>query len=267
MKAIYKTADADMLPELKKLWKIAFSDDDEYIDLFLKYNFEPEHTHIMTYGKELAGAIYAIPFSAQSVRGRYLYAGAVFPLLRGNGIYSELIQNVCEKYRKSGIITALLPAPGLEKYYLDRGFDKIIYSEKQSFLCSGGKPMFNERIAAEEYYDLRNNAFSDCEPFIKWNKNSIEYSIKEAGILGGFADKIGGAGLIGYKDGDVLEIDEITMSKDRFLRRKDDIAATYGVTKIDICFPAKKDAEIKKAALYINGDIDISSGWAALTHE
>lgn len=267
MNTIYKTADFYMLPELKRLWKISFPDYDEYIDLFLKYNFEPEHTHIMTYGEKLAGAIYAIPFSAQGVSGRYLYAGAVFPQLRGNGIYSKLIQNVCEKYRKSRIITALLPAPGLEKYYLDRGFDKIIYSEKKSFLCSGGKPIFNERIAAEEYYNLRNNAFSDCEPFIKWSKNSIEYAINEAMILGGFADKIDGAGLIGYKNGYVLEIDEITMSKDRFLKQKDDIAATYGVTKIDICFPAKKDAEIKKAALYINGSIDISSGWAALTHE
>lgn len=265
--AEYTHANEQMREQLTKLWKICFDDTDEYIDLFFKYYFDTEHTHVMTVNGTVAGAIYSIPFKAGEKKGRYLYAGGVFPHLRGNGIYKKLIYTVTNNYDMSGVLTALLPALGLKEYYRNLGFDKPIYCENMEFDCGGGRALAVENISAEEYKLQRDCTFGSMKPYIEWGLSSIEYSILEARATGGFAHKIAGKGIIGYKSEDLLEIIETTVTPNEFKMLKDDIAATYGVSKICVPFPCQSGLKHKKLALLIHGDINVSDGWVAFTHE
>ena len=122
------------IPGLKALWKEAFADDDEYIDLFFADLFRPEDMVVLEADGRLACMAALLPCTlvlgadsgTQAVRWpiSYLYAMCTAKALRRKGLGRRLLRFAaehCSGRGDSGI--ALLPADeGLHYFYGLEGY-------------------------------------------------------------------------------------------------------------------------------------------------
>ncbi len=126
------------IPELKALWKEAFGDDDEYIDLFFSDLFRPEDMAVGEYGGRIVSMAALLPCTLVlgEAQGRveescrfpisYLYAMATAKADRGRGFGLALLRFAAEYCRSRGDCgIALLPADeGLHRFYALAGYRK-----------------------------------------------------------------------------------------------------------------------------------------------
>ena len=77
--------------QLRNLWKLAFGDDDVFLDHFFSTGFSPERCRCMVDGEKLAAAVYWFDCEYQGETYAYLYALATHPDFRHQGIAHYLL--------------------------------------------------------------------------------------------------------------------------------------------------------------------------------
>lgn len=172
------TADKKMVPELKSLWKTAFGDSDGYIANFFENAYVPERTMVAVKEGRVAGAAYLFPCEIGGKRASYLYAGAVFPEFRRQGIYEKMMHAWADWCIERDIIPFLKPADDkLWDYYERIGFSEFIGGKRISIENGGQDKCAISKIDADEFVRLRD------EQYIKWQH--MDYILKENEICGG----------------------------------------------------------------------------------
>lgn len=143
--------DRAYVPQLKRLWKECFDDEDTYINSFFDALYLREHVLMKEENGMLMGASFFLPgkiyLEYPGTEGywqdiRYVYALAVWPQYRGRGIAGELLKNAHRIYQ-----APLIAEPAEEGlvggFYEPLGFSKEFYLKKQLT----GLPQYDLRAA------------------------------------------------------------------------------------------------------------------------
>ena len=109
---------------LKELWKEAFGDTDDFIDLFFSLAFAKENSLALYDGDELAAALYWFDGKVADKRAAYIYGVATKKSKRGKG-YSTALLKRCHELLKSEDYSAAILVPadeGLFNFYGRLGY-------------------------------------------------------------------------------------------------------------------------------------------------
>lgn len=118
--------------QMKNLWKKTFGDSDEYIELIFSTYFNKEYIEYRIINDQIVAAMLAIPYNfnyvGQVIKGLYLCGLATSQDYRGQGIMSELIESINNRFSNGGItFSFLIPAEqSLIKFYQNKGYQPLI---------------------------------------------------------------------------------------------------------------------------------------------
>ncbi len=119
-----RPAERTEIPALRRLWKAAFGDGDEFLDDFFELAFTPARSLAALWDGTLAGMLYWFDCRCRAERLAYLYAVAVAEPFRGRGLCRSLMETAHETLRAEGYGGSLL-VPGDES--LRRMYEKLGY--------------------------------------------------------------------------------------------------------------------------------------------
>ncbi len=144
------------LPQLRKLWKKAFSDGDDYLDIFFSHAFDPARCRCITENGQVLAALYWFHVSCCGQAFAYLYAIATDPDHRSKGLCRALVEDTKQLLADAGFYGVLLVPDGenLAGMYRKMGFE--FCASLAEFECTAADiPVSFRRIEAEEYARLR----------------------------------------------------------------------------------------------------------------
>lgn len=162
--------------QIKRLWKKAFEDTDEEINIFLKYYLDC----IIVYKEDrrIQGMLSLLPLTLSDEKGGYIYAAVTEPEHRGRGINSHLLEYAYKHIKKNGgKFLVLVPADEkLFEYYRKRKYtdlcavryleyDNVGFAEKDTRI---------KKISPDIFYRMRHEHFKNIE-FIEWGSRATEY--------------------------------------------------------------------------------------------
>lgn len=182
--------DQKSIPELKRLWKECFSDEDAYINAFFEAVYEDENVLLAEESGMLIGASFFLPgkiyieeknadWDGQAAGSwqdiRYVYALAVYPKFRGRGTAGTLLRHARHIYH-----TPLIAEPAEEGlvsgFYEPLGFSASFYLEKRQLEIKA--PRYNMQAAEIRPLDSVVNA--GAEIYLEPDKDSDRHSDKDA---------------------------------------------------------------------------------------
>lgn len=180
--------------QLKTLWNQVFGDSSAAIDFYFSNRHQNQNMLVYEENKVVAGMLTMLPvqfvFGKQMHPGRYIYAVATAPAYRQRGISTQLLLN-CHSYMQKKGETAAILSPASESlfaFYEKRGYQTVFYVESSTFLSSGLPPCRPGAICTpcltEDYFRIRDTAFSDSSLFVRWGEDALEYIIKAARAFG-----------------------------------------------------------------------------------
>lgn len=207
------------VPELKKLWKECFADEDAYIDAFFEAMYEDQSVLLEEEHGVLLGASFFLPGKIRinqpqetSLQGRkesqeedtqdhgkwqqirYVYALAVYPQYRGRGVAAKLLHSAQEIYQ-----APLIAEPAQESlvggFYKPLGFQENFYLTKKQIrlpeydIQAAALPDADTTwipVLAETYCSIRDQRFK-TQGYISWPVRHVAFAIKEHHSSGGGA--------------------------------------------------------------------------------
>lgn len=129
----------EALPQLRRLWQLAFGDTEEFLDLFFSTAYSPDRCRCITEANRITAALYWFDCSCNGQKLAYLYAVATHPDHRGNGLCRALMADTHALLAAQGYAGALLVPEGdsLRQMYRRLGYrDCTTLSE---FSCAAGE--------------------------------------------------------------------------------------------------------------------------------
>lgn len=153
---IIKSPTADDIKNLRNLWKEAFSDTDEFLDVFFSVAFSPERSFCIADETDITAAAYYFDCSYGGGKIAYIYAVATKISHRGKGLCRTLMEYIHETLKEAGYKGAIL-VPGsksLFDFYSKMGYKTCCYLRKE-FISAGDHSEPLRRLSTEEYASLR----------------------------------------------------------------------------------------------------------------
>ena len=113
------------MASLRDLWKAAFGDTDEFLDMFYATAYAPQRCRCILDGNRVAAVLYWFDCSCEGRRLAYIYAVATDPSYRNQGLCRRLMADTHAHMKSLGYAGAmLLPQdPGLRKMYATMGYE------------------------------------------------------------------------------------------------------------------------------------------------
>lgn len=151
----YACGSPERLPEMKRLWKEAFGDDDGFIRSFFTAAYDPGRCRVALREGTVQGMLFWFDCMMDGKRIAYLYGVATAAEAQGQGIASGLLENVHSLLATCGYFGVMLvPASAeLSRFYEKRGY------RFAGGICHGCTPAAGclpaQQIPAEEYLSLR----------------------------------------------------------------------------------------------------------------
>lgn len=127
---------------LKRLWKIAFEDEDSYIDAFFNNCYSPGRAVVADTGGKIASAVYVLDAGVLGGKhpSAYSYALATLPEHRGLGLGGEVTKaGIASSFNSGYECNVICPAgESLFPYYEKMGYGRCF--SLRSFFFSGAPP-------------------------------------------------------------------------------------------------------------------------------
>ena len=146
----------EQLPALRRLWKEAFGDSDEYLDRFARTAYSPARARCVTVDGMPVAALYWFDCYYGERRLAYLYAVATAEAYRGRGLCRALLEDTHRHLKETGYAGALLsPASdSLFHFYARVGYQNC--TAVREITCdAAAEAVALRRLDREEYRDLR----------------------------------------------------------------------------------------------------------------
>ena len=144
------------LPALRGLWREAFGDSNQFLDLFFSTAFDIERSRCITVDGIIVSALYWFECSYEEKRIAYIYAVATAKAYRGRGFCSALMEDTHRHAASLGYEGVIL-VPGSSELF--RFYEKLGYTTcgyVSEFNCSASVVKAELRqLDADEYAKLR----------------------------------------------------------------------------------------------------------------
>lgn len=232
-----------MLPALSRIWEACFGDSPDYIDFFMEKRFHTCRSFVWLEEGTPVGAAYLLPCTLGDRPAYYGYAVGVHPDFRRRGICGEILRHAEAFCRQQGAVFFVMPRPGVEAYYLKRGFRPGFYHQFHRILPRRASPAGLEVSEAEtEEYLLLRDLFFRGPGYVAWDAAATAYALEEQRRCGGFAHILSWRGkrylLFGTKQGEVLRLRETTLTPAQAEAVSPWLCAFYGVSELEVECPA-----------------------------
>ncbi len=180
------------VPRLKELWKLAFGDEDAYIDHFFTHYYAPERMLVL----EETGIVQAMTawFDMPVVFAdgttwpcAYLYAVATHPDRRGKGLAGQLLAFADRWLKERGFAcVSTVPARAdLHVFFGRNGFKECFTLQQQEYRPQPGtQPAPLEPVSAQQYSVLRERALTGTD-HIAYAAQALEYQAGVCALSGG----------------------------------------------------------------------------------
>lgn len=185
--------------QLKKLWKICFGDEDDYIDLYFNNKYKEEETAVLLWDGEIVAMTTMIPAhilmpSGEKLALSMLYAIATHPSFQGKGLSTQ-IMDFCHTYleTQNQDLSILVPArESLFDFYRKRGYKDGFYIRELT-LSHYEISKFTEdykgkgaiRATTASDYNARRRSRLEGELYVDYNNEEIEYQKRLCQQYGG----------------------------------------------------------------------------------
>lgn len=145
-----------MVPGLRRLWKAAFGDTDEFLDDFFAFAFAPERCRCVEEDGQIAAALYWFDCALEEAKLAYVYAVATDPDCRGRGLCRMLMEDTARHLRQQGYqgIVLVPQEPGLIRMYGSMGYTPC-GSVTEFHVMAADAPIPLRRIGPTRYSRLR----------------------------------------------------------------------------------------------------------------
>ena len=141
---------------LRRLWKQAFGDGDDFLDAFFSTGFSADRCRCAWVDGTLAGALYWLDCQLEGRKIAYLYAVATDMDHQGRGMCHRMMEDTHALLAAQGYSGAIL-VPGedsLWRFYGRMGYEPC--TKIRTVDCdAGGQPVALGRIGMEDYARLR----------------------------------------------------------------------------------------------------------------
>lgn len=234
------------IPALKALWKEAFGDSDEDIDLFYDTCWRPEETLLLVEGEQVMAMTALLPHTLTLVeggeaRGAYVYALATALAQRGRGCARYLLMEA-DKYAKNVLgaqCATVVPAErSLHTFFAGSGFEPCFFTGRVELdpveLPAVDQGDRLEPLSAVEYGELR-KCLLQRQPAVNYPAALLEFQAGMCRLAGGGLFRVVAGGAEGcaaleYRDAGRLVLKELLLPPEW---------QSQGVAAIAEAFPAK----------------------------
>ncbi len=151
-----KSPDIKDIPGLRALWKEAFSDTDEFLDVFFSTAFSFDRSFCIEENGEIVSALYIFDCLYKGEKIAYIYAVATAKSHRGKGLCRKLMDYTHSILKNAGYKGAILvpSSASLFEFYSKAGYKTCCYlSKKEIFAGASAEPV--TKIRTDEYASLR----------------------------------------------------------------------------------------------------------------
>ena len=127
-----------MREKVKKLWKLCFNDNDEFVDMYFNLRYNSEVNVAIESGDEVIAALqmlpYPITFHGNSVPTAYISGACTHPDYRSRGVMRELLSqafgrmyrnNITFNFHSFSVLFALFPDKPIITY--NYAYNKYLY--------------------------------------------------------------------------------------------------------------------------------------------
>lgn len=139
---------------LRALWKQAFDESEEFLDLFFETAYHPRRCRVADVGG-IRGMLFWFDCECRGEKLAYLYAVATAGQWRNRGVCAGLLEDTHRHLKGLGYAGAILVPgePEFFAYYEKRGYRTL--STVREFTAEAGTPGAARRIGPEEFAALR----------------------------------------------------------------------------------------------------------------
>ena len=149
------------IPALRRLWKEAFSDTDDYLDLFFDRGYRRDHALCVSDEETVAAVLYWLDMEYCGGKIAYIYAVATAKSHRGQGLCRKLMAETHRVLQSKGYAAAVLVPQdaGLAKMYAAMGY--LPGSGIRQARCEAGKAAAPLKpVDSDTYHRLRKEKLS-----------------------------------------------------------------------------------------------------------
>lgn len=231
------------IPMLRDLWKEAFGDTDEFLDVFFSTAFDTDRSLCITKDNKIVSALYWFDCYVGCEKSAYIYAVATAVSHRSQGLCRKLMDKTHLLLKdKSYAGAVLVPcSKSLFDFYEKLGYKTCSYVDEFKTKADKGYT-FIEEINADEFAKLRRKHLPE---------NAVIQEGENLKFLSAFAKFYKGDDflLVSYKEKDILHIKEFFGNKEKLasitntLGAKESLCRTTGSTNpFSMYYPLKSTA-------------------------
>ncbi|MDR1810586.1 MAG: GNAT family N-acetyltransferase [Prevotella sp.] len=128
---MFRFADNNTAPLVRRMWKICFNDSEEYMNLYFRHKYRNENTLLCFEGNTPTASLQMLPYrmriSGLPTPVAYISGACTLPEYRGKGYMKSLLEAAHKAMRERKIPLSLL-VPANEKlygFYARCGYEKV----------------------------------------------------------------------------------------------------------------------------------------------
>ena len=174
--------------DIARIWRMAFSDSDDYIQNFWKMMYKPGNCVVsrvdgtvvsMLFLLECQLVIQGVPYSAY-----YIYAAATHPDYEGQGHMKRVLNEAIPLAKERGAdFLTLVPAENwLFDFYGRFGFETKFYKRVAHFTRNELEELAKQPDLKDAFklnvFETRQTALGLCD-FLNWGENALKYAMFE----------------------------------------------------------------------------------------
>ena len=144
------------IPQLRQLWKLAFGDPDDFLDVFFRTAFSPDRCRCVLEEDTIAAVLYWFDCTVEDQKFAYIYAVATHPDFRGRGLCRNLMADTHGLLAHRDYAGAVLvpQKESLRKMYAGMGYRDT--GGLDIITCTAAEaPVSLRAIGPEEFASLR----------------------------------------------------------------------------------------------------------------
>lgn len=182
------------IPAQRQLWKLAFGDDDAYVDNFYSSYYRPDRVLVLEEDGQVRSmtawfdTTFVVPGKG-AYRAAYLYAVATHPDCRGRGLAGKLLSDADAYFQSLGIpaVTTVPAQPSLHNFFGANGFGEC-FRHFEGALSPDALPTAPAHLlspATPEEYAAAREALLASMPHIAFPEDALRYQAGCCALGGG----------------------------------------------------------------------------------